>query len=162
MIVAFLLGYVDIFVGWSGVALIAALMLTSRLVSPLAGQDPIEVVVLHSWLLVSKDSAYRHVLDRFRNGATMIRDGVAFDLQPDNDIACAIAATTPQLNEKDALTVANQAKSVFDHLTANSPEFATAVAGRDFSVSVMSSFNQNVEELFRFEGTALDEDAVRR
>ena len=76
-------------------------------------------------------------------------DGVAFGFRPDNEIACGVVAQSPNISESEARDIADHVQSVFDNLIAASPEFASAVAGQTFRISIMSSMDANATELFR-------------
>ena len=135
-------------VGWVGFGLAGAAALGSYVLPSLAGK-PEDYVVLDSRLLDTNGEAYSDAMDRFSNGATLMYDGVAFGFRPDNEIACGVVAQSPNVNESEARDIANHAQSVFDTLTQSSPEFSSAVAGRTFRISIMSSMDANATELFR-------------
>lgn len=65
-------------------------------------------------------------------------DGVAFGLYLDNEIACGIAADLGELDAASASEIAGHAQGVFETLQAESMEFASAVAGRRFRISIFS------------------------
>ncbi|MFT5524310.1 MAG: hypothetical protein ACI87E_004823 [Mariniblastus sp.] len=136
-------------IGWVGFGLAGAAALGSYVLPSLAGVKPEDCVVLDSRLLKSKGEAYSSAMDRFSAGATLMFDGVAFGFRPDNQIACGVVAQSPNINESEALDIADHAQSVFDTLTQSSPEFATAVAGQAFRISIMSSMDANATELYR-------------
>ena len=136
-------------VGWVGFGLAGAAALGSYVLPSLAGVKPEDYVVLDSRLLNSKGEAYSDALERFSNGATLMYDGVAFGFRPDNEIACGVVAQSPNINESEARDIADHAQSVFDNLITASPEFASAVAGQTFRISIMSSMDANATELFR-------------
>ncbi len=136
-------------VGWVGFGLAGAAALGSYVLPSLAGIRPEDYVVLDSRLLNSKGEAYSDALKRFSNGATLMYDGVAFGFRPDNEIACGVVAQSPSVNQSEARDIADHAQSVFDALTVSSPEFASAVAGKTFRISIMSDMNANATELYR-------------
>lgn len=136
-------------VGWVGFCLAGAAALGSYVLPSLAGVNQPDYVVLDSRLLKSKGEAYSDAMERFSNGATLMYDGVAFGFRPDNEIACGVVAPSPNINTSEALDVAHHAQSVFDTLTKSSPEFASAVAGQTFRISIMSSMDADATELFR-------------
>ena len=136
-------------VGWVGFGIAGAAALGSYVLPSLAGVKPEDYVILDSRLLKSKGEAYSDALERFSNGATLMYDGVAFGFRPDNEIACGVVAQSPNINESEARDIADHAQSVFDTLTAASSEFASAVAGQTFRISIMSGMDANATELFR-------------
>jgi len=136
-------------VGWIGFAIAGLAALGSYVFPSLAGAKQEDVVVLDSRLLASQDGAYRTVMERFRNGASLLYDGVAFGFRPDNEIACAIVASSPELDDGSARETANHAESVFATLKSASPEFASAVADRTFRISIMSGFDDDAVEICR-------------
>ncbi|WP_148619098.1 hypothetical protein [Mariniblastus fucicola] len=136
-------------VGWIGFGLACAASLGAYVLPSLAGVKPEDFVVLDSRMLNSKGEAYSDALERFSNGATLMYDGVAFGFRPDNEIACGVVAQSSDINETEAREIADHAETVFDTLTASSPEFASAVAGQTFRISIKSGMDANATELFR-------------
>lgn len=61
--------------------------LGSYILSSIAGIKPEDYVILDSWLVKNKGDAYYNAMERFRNGATLMYDGVAFGFRPNNEIA---------------------------------------------------------------------------
>lgn len=153
------LGWLDIVtptVGWVGFSLAGAAALGSYVLPSFAGITPEDHVVLDSRLLNSKGGAYHNVIQRFRNGASLMYDGVAFGFRPNNEIACGIVTDTVDLDEMAATELAGHAKSVFDKLSAESTEFRSAVNGRTFRVSIMSGVDESARELCRIVDGKLD------
>lgn len=136
-------------VGWIGFGIAGAASLGAYVLPSLAGVKTENYVILDSRLLKSKGEAYSNAMERFSNGATLMYDGVAFGFRPDNEIACGVVAQSPNINETEAREIADHAQSVFDTLTASSPEFASSVAGQAFRISIMSGMDANATELFR-------------
>lgn len=112
------LGVVTPGLGWVGFAWATAAALGSYVLPSLAGVKPEDCVILDSRLINSKGDAYHDAIERFRNGASLFYDGVAFDFRPSNEIACAVVAGTTDLGEKAATDLARHAQSVFDKLIA--------------------------------------------
>lgn len=136
-------------VGWVGFGLAGAAWVGAYVLPSLAGVYPEEHVILDSRLLSSKDEAYSNVMERFSNGATLMYDGIVFAFRPDNEIACAACGQSPNINETEARQIADHAQSVFDTLSESSAEFASAVAGQTFRISIMSSTDADATELYR-------------
>jgi hypothetical protein len=136
--------------GWIGFGLAGAATLGSLVLPSLAGIKPEDYVVLDSRLIHSRGEAYFDALARFSNGATLMFDGVAFGFRPQNEIACSVVAHSPNINDLETNEIADYAHSVFDTLSQKSPEFASAVTGQTFRISVMSSMDENATELFRW------------
>lgn len=149
-------GIVTPTVGWAGFALSGAATLGSFVLPSLAGVKPEEYVMLDSRLLKSKCNAYHDAIARFRNGATQMYDGVAFGFRPINEIACGIVADTTDLDDTSVSELAGYAQSVFDKLSAESIEFASAVNGRTFRISIMSRVDHSARELCRVVDGQLD------
>lgn len=125
-------------VGWVGFAIAGIATLGSYVLPSIVGGKQDDYVVLDSRLLATKDDAYRDVMERFRNGASLMYDGVVFVFRPGNEIACGIVASSADLDDASARETANHAESVFSTLKSASPEFASAVADRTFRISIMS------------------------
>jgi hypothetical protein len=136
-------------IGWAGFALAGAAALGSYVLPSLAGVKQEDYVILDSRLLNSKDGAYHNAIERFRNGASLMYDGVAFGFRPDNEIACGVVADTTDLDDTAASELAAHAQSVFDKLNAECSEFKMAVTGRTFRISIMSGVDQYARELCR-------------
>lgn len=136
-------------VGWAGFALAGAASLGSYILPSLAGVKPEDYVILDSRLLNAKGDAYCNAIERFRNGASLMYDGVAFGFRPNNEIACGIVADTTDLDARAVAELAQHAKSVFEKLVNECPEFKSAVAGRAFRISIMSGVDQSARELCR-------------
>lgn len=149
-------GVVTPTVGWAGFALAGAAALGSYFLPSLAGVKPEDYVILDSRLLNSKGDAYHNVIERFRNGASLMYDGIAFGFRPNNEIACGIVADTTDLDGTAAAELAGHAQSVFDKLLAESTEFKSAVDGRTFRISIMSGVDQSARELCRVVNGQLD------
>lgn len=60
-----------------------------------------------------------------------------------------VVADSMPVNEKTAQELADYATSVFNHLVDQCPEFAEAIDGRTFRISIMSSFDKNAQEVCR-------------
>ncbi len=112
--------------------------------------------MLDSRMLSSKDQAYFTALDRFRNGAWLIYDGVAFAFFPNNELACSLVAGSVDLDENAARQLAAHGRQVFEQLAASSAEFAQLVSGRTLRVSIVSGFEQHGRELCRIVNGRLD------
>jgi len=138
-------GIVTPTVGWIGFALAGAATLGAYFLPSLAGVKPEDYVILDSRLLNSRGDAYHHALERFRNGASLTYDGVAFGFRPNNEIACGIVADTSDLDDTTASELAGHAQTVFDKLSVESPEFRLAVEGRTFRISILSGSDQSRE-----------------
>lgn len=136
-------------VGWFGFAVAAVAAFGSYILPTVAGVKSDDFVLLNSRLLKTKDAAYHNAMERFANGASLMYDGVAFAFRPNNETASGVAASTEDVDDVSAREIADHAKAVFRELTATSPEFASAVAGRTFRVSIMSSFEPDARELCR-------------
>lgn len=142
-------GIVSPTVGWIGFGLAGLASLGSYLLPSLAGIRPEDYVVLDSRMLQSKDASYHNAIIRFQNGASLMHDGVAFAFRPGNEIACAVVAAAGALDDSSAMEIANHARSVFERLLSESPEFKSSVAGRTFRISILSGFDPNAYELCR-------------
>jgi hypothetical protein len=136
-------------VGWIGFSMAAMAALGSYVLPVLAGVKPQDCVILDSRLLKAKGEAYHNAMERFRNGASLMYDGVAFGFRPNNEIACGVLAGSAALDDTSATEIAEHAKAVFDKLTSESAEFASAVDGRTFRISIMSGTDANPRELCR-------------
>ncbi len=135
---------------WIGLGNLGALVLGANVFPRLAGIRPEDFVEIDSRILAGKDDQYRDAIKRFAEGATLMYDRVCFGFRPVNEIACSIAAPSPEnLDERIARELFEEAQSVFASLRAQSPEFATAVAGRIFRVSILSSLSHDGVELCR-------------
>ena len=142
-------GIVSPSVGWIGFGIAGAAALGSYVLPSLAGAKREDYVLLDSRLIKTKGGAYQDAMDRFGNGATLIYDGVAFGFRRDNEIACGVVADSTGLDDLAATDIADHATSVFDHLVSECSEFASAVAGRTFRISIMSSSDASAYELCR-------------
>lgn len=136
-------------IGWVGFGIAGTAALGSYVLPSLVKSQPEDVIALDSHTLKSRGAAYADALDRFENGATLLFDGVAFAFRSGGIIACGIVAPTSHVNEVEARGIADHAKSVFDNLAESSPEFATAVIGHSFRISILSSMNADAKELYR-------------
>ncbi|MFC1757453.1 hypothetical protein ACFL2H_01625 [Planctomycetota bacterium] len=136
-------------VGWAGFALAGVAALGSYVLPSLAGVKQEDYVILDSRLLNSKGSAYHNAIERFRNGASLMYDGVAFGFRPNNEIACGVVADTTDLDDTAASEIAAHAQSVFDKLISECSEFKLAVADRTFRISIMSGVDQSAREICR-------------
>jgi len=136
-------------VGWVGFALAGTAVLGSYLLPSLAGIKPEDFVMLDSRLLQTKDDTYHNVIERFQNGASLTFDGVTFGFRPNNEIASGTVAGSNDLNDVSALEIAKHAQNVFEKLLSESTEFAAAVTGRTFRISILSGFDPNAHELCR-------------
>lgn len=143
-------------VGWVGFCLAGAAALGSYILPSFAGVKPEDYVILDSRLLNSRGDAYHNAIERFKNGASLMYDGVAFGFRPNNEIACGIVADTTALNDTAASELASHAQSVFDKLSAESSEFRSSVNGRTFRISIMSGIDQSARELCRVVDGKLD------
>jgi len=147
LIVASWLRFVSPKIGWIGFAIAGIATLGSYVIPSFVKLE--DFVVLDSWLLKSKDDAYRNVMQRFLNGASMMYDGVVFGFRPDNEIACGIVAKSSDLDDLSARETADHGESVFAELKSKSPEFDSAVSDRTLRVSIMSSFDGKAVEICR-------------
>lgn len=136
-------------IGWIGFALAGTAALGSYILPSIAGIKPEDYVILDSRLIKNKGDAYYNAMERFRNGTTLMYDGVVFGFRPNNEIACGILAGTETLTESSAMERAEHAQSVFSQLQAECPEFASAVAAHSFRISIMSGPDSNARELCR-------------
>ncbi|WP_148080360.1 hypothetical protein [Roseimaritima ulvae] len=142
-------GIVSSNVGWIGFGLAGAAALGSYILPSLAGIKAEDYVILDSRLLRTKGDAYVDAIERFKNGASLMYDGVAFGFRPNDEIACGIVADNTDMGDEAAMSLANHAQFVFDSLKSESAEFRSAVLGRQFRVSIMSSMDQSARELCR-------------
>jgi len=149
-------GIVTPTVGWIGFGLAGMAALGSYVLPSLAGVKPEDYVVLDSRLLKTRGEAYHNAMERFRHGASLTYDGVAFGFRPNNEIACGVVADSVELDDSTATEIAEHAKSVFDKLTSECTEFASAVDGRTFRISIMSEFDEDARELCRVIDGKLD------
>jgi hypothetical protein len=149
LIVASWLNVVSPTIGWIGFALAGTAALGSYLMPSFAGIKPDDYVMLDSRLVKNKGDAYCDAMERFRNGATLMYDGVAFGFRPNNEIACGVLAGTVTLTESSAMELAEHAQSVFAQLKSESEEFASAVADHKFRTSIMSGHGAYARELCR-------------
>lgn len=124
-------------VGWVGFGMAALATFGSQVLRPLIRSEPEEYVILDSRLLNSKGEGYRHAMERFRNGAMLMYDGVVFGYRPNNEIACGVVADSIDLTDSAAMEIADHVKAVFEALISQCPEFASAVDGRTFRISIM-------------------------
>ncbi len=143
-------GVADDGVGWFGLGLILLLTVGAYVLPSLAGVKGQDHVGLNSRLLRIRGEAYSDVMKRFRNGAYLVYDGVAFGLYPNNEIACSVAAGPGKLDEEAARDVAAHASSVFGELRRDCEEFASAVDGRSLRISVVDGMNDDSTELCHF------------
>ena len=149
LIVASWLNVVTPTIGWAGFALAGTATLGSYVLPSIARIKPEDYVILDSRLVKNKSDAYHNAMDRFRSGATLMYDGVAFGFRPNNEIACGVLAGTLSLTEPAAMELAEHAQSVFAQLQSESDEFASAVADHTFRISIMSSNDAHARELCR-------------
>ncbi|TWU51457.1 hypothetical protein [Rubripirellula reticaptiva] len=149
-------GIVSSNVGWIGFGLAGAAAFGSYVLPSLAGVETEDFVILDSRLLKTKGDAYVNAIERFKDGASLMYDGVAFGFRPSNEIACGIVADNADLDDKAAMALANHAQAAFDTLKSESSEFRTAVVGRQFRISIMSGMDQFARELCRVVDGKLD------
>lgn len=149
LVVASWLNVVTPTIGWIGFALAGTAALGSYVLTSIAGIKQQDYVILNSRLVKNKDDAYYNAMERFRNGATLMYDGVAFGFRPNNEVACGVVAGTVTLTESFAMELAEHAQSVFVQLQAECKEFASAVADHTFRVSIMSGQDAYSRELCR-------------
>ena len=149
LIVASWLNVVTPTIGWIGFALAGTAALGSYVLQSIAGIKPEDYVILDSRLVKNKGDAYYNAIKRFRNGATLMYDGVAFGFRPNDEIACGVLAGTVTLTELSAMELAEHAQSVFAQLQAECEEFASAVADHTFRISIMSGRDANARVLCR-------------
>jgi hypothetical protein len=142
-------GIVSPTVGWLGFSLAGAAALGSNILPWFAGIKPPDYVVIDSRLLKSQGEDYLSAISRFRNGATLMYDGVAFGFRPNHEIGCGVVSNAANLDDSSANELADHAKSVYHQLVSESPEFAEAVDGKSFRISIMSSFDPKAQELCR-------------
>ncbi len=136
-------------VGWVGFGLAGAVVLGAKIFPSLAGVNPEDHVLLEDRILESKDAAYANAMERFAAGATLEYEGVAFGFRSGNIIACGCVASSANIDIADARELADHAQSVFDTLNTASPEFASAVVGHEFRISIMSSTDADSAEIYR-------------
>jgi hypothetical protein len=136
-------------VGWVGFGIAGGATLVSYILQSRVGSKREDYVYLDSRLLNFKDDLYMNAMARFTNGAMLMYDGVAFGFRPGNEIACAVPASSPNADEAHAREIADHAQSVFETLKSASPEFATAVAGQTFRISILSSMDPDATEIYR-------------
>lgn len=149
LIVASWLNVVTPTIGWIGFALAGTAALGSYLLQSIAGNKPEDYVILDSRLVKNKGDAYSKAMERFRNGATLMYDGVAFGFRPNNEIACGVLAGEVTLTESSAMELAEHAQSVFAQLQSECEEFASAVADHALRISIMSGPEAHARELCR-------------
>jgi hypothetical protein len=135
-------GLVSSNVGWIGFGLSGAAALGSYVLPSLAGVKTEDYVILDSRLLKTKGDAYVNAIERFKDGASLMYDGVSFGFRPGDEIACGIVADNTDLDDEAAMALANHAQTVFDNLKSESTEFRTAVVGRQFRISIMSGMDR--------------------
>lgn len=136
-------------VGWIGFTLAGTAALGSYVLPSLAGVVPEDLVILDSRLLNSRSTSYHNAIERFRNGALLMFDGVVFGFRPNDEIACSIVTDVAELDERTARELADHAQAVFEELCEESIEFKSAVNGQTFRVSIMSGTDQSARELCR-------------
>ena len=136
-------------VGWIGFVVACAVALISYVLPRLAGIKPERHFVLDSRLIEKRGELYDKAMDAFQRGATLIHDGVAIGLYPDNEVACTIAAVSTTVDETNAFEASNDATYVFDRLTERCPEFRKAVEERTLRISIVSSFDEGAVEICR-------------
>ena len=149
LVVASWMNVVTPTIGWIGFALAGTAAVGSYILPSIAGIKQQDYVILDSRLVKNKGDAYYNAMERFRNGATLLYDGVAFGFRPNNEIACGVVAGTVTLTESSAMELAEQAQSVFAQLQTECKEFALAVADHTFRVSIMSGQDAYSRELCR-------------
>lgn len=149
LIIASWLNVVTPTIGWIGFALAGTAALGSYVLQSIAGIKPEDYVILDSRLVKNKGDAYYNAMERFRNGATLMYDGVAFGFRPNNEIACGVLAGTETLTELSAMELAAHTQSVFAQLQSECEEFASAVADHTFRISIMSGHDAHARELCR-------------
>ncbi len=156
LIVGSWFGMVSPRIGWIGFALTGAAALGSYVLPSIAGTRSEDYVLLDSRLIKTKGEAYRDAIQRFRHGASLIYDGVAFGFRPNNEIACGVVADPAELDDSAATDIATHASIVFDQLVLECTEFAAAVAGRTIRISILSSSDAHARELCRVVNERLD------
>lgn len=130
--------------GWVGFGMAMAMWIGGQVLPSLAGVTTQDYVILDSHLLATRGEGYENTLERFRDGAVMMFDGVAFQLM-DDEIACAVVSHTSDLDREAAWKLAGHARSVFERLSAESREFHTAVAGKTLRISILSGVDDPTE-----------------
>jgi len=123
--------------GGVGIGMLAFAYAGNHLVPRLAGKRPEVFVILDSRLLKQRGADFRQTMQHFLDGATLMLDGAAFQLQPANDVACGIATFSPELSDSEAHEIVSHAQSVFDRLVQECPEFETSVCGKMFRISIL-------------------------
>ena len=144
--------YVPQIVGWLRAGLAVFVVIGARVFPKLAGIEAAqEVVALDSRMLRSKDASCRQAFERFAAGVSLMYDSVHLYLRPDNEVVGGVVSpdSLDSTNEQVMRDVAEHAQAVFDQLKAESPEFAAAVAGHPFRISVMSSYEPGAHEICR-------------
>lgn len=158
LIIGSWLGIVSPTIGWIGFSVAAVAAFGSYVLPRFAGVKEEEWALLTTRMLDTHDNGYRIAMERFQNGGSLMYDGVGFALRPNNEIACATVASVPvdELNNTIAFADATNAKALFETLVHRSPEFASAVAGRVFRVSILSDFGATGVEVCRVVGDSVD------
>ena len=136
MVIGSWVGVFSTTVGWIGFGVAGIASLGSYALAAASGRMPRDYVILDSRLLATKGESYEQAIELFKNGGTLLFDGVAFALRPENEIACGIDADHGDIDNATALELAEYAQSVFEKLSAASPEFHSEVSGRAFSVAI--------------------------
>lgn len=136
--------------GWIGFGLAATAAIGSYLLPSLAGIKPDDYVVLDSHQFHTRGEAYRNIMARFQNGATLMHDGVAFGIYPNHEIACGVIVYSTEVNEEIAAELAGHAKAVFDKLSSESQEFKSVAGGRTFRISIMTYVEHTPHVFCRF------------
>lgn len=103
--------------------------------------------MLDTRLLKNKGDAYEKAIERFRNGATLVYDGVAFGLRPNHVIACGISAGTMNLSEAAAMELVEHARFVYGQLRTECIEFAMALTGHTLRISIVSGAGVHAREI---------------
>jgi hypothetical protein len=135
--------------GWIGFGIAGCMYLGAYFLPSLAGVTHRDHAWIDSRNLLWKDDVFRDAVSKFKKGGTIVLDGVAFGFRPGNEIACGVVTGTMDMDETSARRAASHAKGVFERLKAESVEFATAVEGRLFRISIVSGYELSAVELCR-------------
>ena len=135
-------------IGWVGFGVACAAAVGSYVLPTVAGLTKNEdYVALNSRQLAERGDVYLDAMTRFKNGATLGYDSVAFGFRSDSEIACGAVASSSNIDETEAIDIATHATDVFDLLVERCPEFASVVKDRSLRISIMSSFDPDAEEI---------------
>lgn len=149
MLVLYWFGALTELAGGIAVGMIAVAWGGSYLLPKLAGNPPEAYAVLDSRLLKTREPYYRHVMQQFLNGATLVYDGVAFGIQPSGELNAGIFTRFEELGEAEAKVITDHAQAMYDFLVEQSAEFESAAQGRAFRIWVMSGLDPHAAVVCR-------------